>query len=189
MTVYIAFLRGVNVGGKNKILMPELKRALEGIGLTRVETYIQSGNIVFESGEGEASLREQIGDALRWNFSLSVPVILRTADELGRLTGNCPFTEAEVKLAQSLNTEGESLYAALLPAEAGKWAETLDPLRGKEDDFRITGRDVCLLLRRGIRNSKLAGALQKPGEAVTVRNWKTLRTLASMAEERMKCGF
>ncbi|MPM24009.1 hypothetical protein SDC9_70486 [bioreactor metagenome] len=185
MAVYIAFLGGVNVGGKNKINMPELKRALEEIGLTRVETYIQSGNIIFESGEGEAALRAQIEGELKRSFHISVPVILRTTDELGRLTGNCPFTDAEVRLSESLNSEGESLYAALLPNEAGELAEPLNSLRSEDDDFRIMGRDVCLLLRHSIRNSKLAGSLQKSGAAVTVRNWKTLRKLMSMAEERM----
>ncbi len=66
MTVYIALLRGINVGGHNKVKMAELKRVLEAMGLNWVQTYIQSGNVLFESGEEAEPLRKRIGPDSQW---------------------------------------------------------------------------------------------------------------------------
>ncbi|HWT27454.1 MAG TPA: DUF1697 domain-containing protein, partial [Mobilitalea sp.] len=78
MTIYIALLRGINVGGKNMIKMAELKRVLEALGLIDVQTYIQSGNLLFRSEEDEKSLSEKLQDEIKTAFGVSIPVILRT---------------------------------------------------------------------------------------------------------------
>lgn len=182
MTIYIAFLRGINVGGKNVIKMAELKQVFEAIGLYEVQTYIQSGNVLFKSNEAEEFLRDKIQQEIEANFGSSVTVALRTHEELERIILNCPFSEDEIADAESFS-ETESLYVGLL---------THNPLKEKimhlndyvseSDEYRIKDRDVFLLLRHSIRNSKLADNLKKLDVPVTVRNWKTLSKLASLAK-------
>ncbi|MBH0334023.1 cytoplasmic protein, partial [Bacillus thuringiensis] len=81
MTLYIALLRGINVGGHKVIKMADLKRVFESIGLKQVKTYIQSGNIVFESEEGINFLKDRIQSEIKKEFDFDVPVMLRTHDE------------------------------------------------------------------------------------------------------------
>lgn len=185
MTIYIALLRGINVGGKNKIKMADLKRMLESIGLSRVETYIQSGNVLFESNEKEDTLRKKIEYEIETIFGFSVVVVLRTAAELERIIQDCPFSEDEVTEAESSNSEGESLYVSLLTqAPLQEKIEHLNTFRSEGDEYRIKNRDIYLLFRHSIRNSKLANNLQKLDIPATVRNWKTINKLHAIAKAR-----
>ncbi|HEX9024877.1 MAG TPA: DUF1697 domain-containing protein, partial [Clostridium sp.] len=79
MTVYIALLRGINVGGKNIIKMNDLKRVFESIGLIEVQTYIQSGNVLFKSSDEKEMLLNKIEREIKNVFGFSVTVILRTS--------------------------------------------------------------------------------------------------------------
>jgi uncharacterized protein (DUF1697 family) len=185
MTIYIALLRGINVGGKNQIKMADLKRILESIGLIRVETYIQSGNVIFESNDNEVTLRKKIEDKVEAKFGFSAVVVLRTAAELERLIRDCPFSEAEVAEAESANLEGESRYVALLTeAPVQEKIEYLNPFQSESDQYRIKNRDIYLLFRHSIRNSKLANSLQKLDAPATVRNWKTINKLQALVKVR-----
>lgn len=184
MTIYIALLRGINVGGKNMIKMVELKRMFEAIGLGQVRTYIQSGNVLFESNEEEEPLRERIEHEIKTIFGFAITVILRTAAELERIILNCPFSAEEVSDAES-SSEGESLYVSLLsqpPLQDG--IERLTAYRNESDEYRIEGREVFLLFRHSIRNSKLATNLHRLNVPSTVRNWKTINKLAVLAKEK-----
>ncbi|MDF2677276.1 MAG: hypothetical protein K0Q97_1594, partial [Bacillota bacterium] len=89
MTIYIALLRGINVGGKNVIKMAELKRAFEEIELCEVKTYIQSGNVLFKSNQEEELLRKKIEMKIEENFGFSIIVVLRTIAELEQIILNC----------------------------------------------------------------------------------------------------
>ncbi|MGP4040170.1 DUF1697 domain-containing protein [Gracilibacillus sp. D59] len=183
MTIYIALLRGINVGGKNKIKMAELRNALETMGLNKVQTYIQSGNVLFESNQSEELLKEQIEKKIEEEFGFSVSVILRTSTELNQITGNCPFTEKPVSDAEA-SSEVESLYVALLPKiPSQKDIERLNGYKTEHENFQVKGRDIYLLFHRSIRSSKLANNLQKLGVPVTVRNWKTLNKLTTMVNK------
>jgi len=185
MTVYIALLRGINVGGKNKMKMADLKGLFESLGLARVETYIQSGNVIFESNENEGNLKQQIEHAIQSTLDLSATVILRTAAEFERLILNLPFTEEEVSSAESANSEGESLYAAILSqAPSPEMLDYLTAFANKGDQLRIINRDIYLLFDHSIRNSRLANNLAKLGAAYTVRNWKTINGLYSLVKTR-----
>src|SRR5262245_40902442 len=94
MSVYVALLRGVNVGGTGMIPMAELKALCERLGFEDVRTYIQSGNVVFRSGRDGAALQALLAKALEAKMKAPVAVILRTPSELRRtLTGN-PFPKA-----------------------------------------------------------------------------------------------
>ena len=185
MAIYVALLRGINVGGHNKIKMAELKLLFENIGLSRVQTYIQSGNVLFESEEEEEeALRRRIEHEIEKVLSISVAVVLRTSLELERIIENCPFSEDALSEA-ALLSEGESFYVSLLltsPSQAQ--IERLDAFRNESDEYRVVGREIYLLLRHGVRNSKLANNLHKLDVPSTMRNWKTINTLASLAAHR-----
>jgi Uncharacterized protein conserved in bacteria len=185
MPVFVALLRGVNVGGKNKVNMAELKRLFESIGANRVETYIQSGNVLFEASESEEALAKKIACGFEKAFGFSPAVVLRSAEELERLILDCPFSGEEIAAAESLNSEGESLYVSLFSqAPVREKAELLNAFRSKNDEFRIINRDMYLLLRHSIRNSKLANSLQKLDLPGTVRNWKTINKLHTLITSR-----
>lgn len=186
MTIYIALLRGINVGGKNKIKMAELRQVLEEAGLMRVETYIQSGNVIFESEDGEDELKKKLEDQIRERFGFSISVILRTSDQLGQLIRSCPYTEKEREAAKAQNSEGESFYVCLFhQAPLKEETKRLDPFVNEKDDYRMQGREIYLLLCHSIRNSKLSDKMSLLGGPVTVRNWKTMEKLHAMVTARI----
>jgi uncharacterized protein (DUF1697 family) len=161
--IYIALLRGINVGGKNITKMAELKRTFEAMGMSRVQTYIQSGNVLFEADEEEEPLRKRIEREFEAAFGFSATVVLRTAEELKMVAANCPFTEEKVSEAEA-SSEGESLYVSFL-LEEPSWEgiERLRAFRNEGDEYRVEGREVSLLFWHSIRKSKLANNLYKLG--------------------------
>jgi len=181
MMIYIALLRGVNVGGKNKIKMARLRHTLEAMGISRVQTYIQSGNILFESNGEEEPLQKQIEKIIEKEFGFVVSVVLRTATELEKIIWNCPFPEKDMYEAKT-SAIGESLYVALMPESLSqKSIERLSRYKIEQETYQIEGREIYLLFHHSIRNSKLGSNLQKLGIPVTIRNWKTLNKLATIA--------
>lgn len=186
MSIYIAFLRGINVGGKNKLKMADLKHMLEGLGLARVETYIQSGNVIFESDEGEEYLRTKLAREIERVFGITTVVVLRTVDELKRLIQGCPFSLEEIVHAEMLNAEGESMYADLLTRVPDiDTIQQFNAIEAGNDEWWFAGRDIYILLRRSIRNSKRANNLDKMNLPGTIRNWKTLSKLYALARSRL----
>jgi uncharacterized protein (DUF1697 family) len=175
-TTYIALLRGINVGGQKPIKMTELKQLFEAQGLGQVQTYIQSGNVVFTADRAEEPLRRQLEREIAATFGFPVTVALRTADELERLIAECPFAADALR-------DGESLYVSLLadaPAQAG-----IDRLlaRGSDvDELRLAGREVYLLLRQSIRLTLFTNAFLERtlGVPATARNWRTIGKLAEI---------
>ncbi|GIP33748.1 DUF1697 domain-containing protein [Paenibacillus sp. J2TS4] len=183
MTIHIALLRGINVGGKNKIKMADLRKTLESLGLARVQTYIQSGNILFESDEEEATLRQRIEQEIEKVFGLSIAVIIRTSAELNNIVESRPFSDKQIAEAEA-SSEGESLYVSMLLEEPHM--ERIEQLRAydfKEDQFHVAGRDIYLLFHQSIRHSKLAAQVDKLGVPTTTRNWKTISKLVALSDE------
>ncbi|WP_339755919.1 DUF1697 domain-containing protein [uncultured Winogradskyella sp.] len=94
MKTYIALLRGINVGGHKKIPMAELRELLTKSGLENVKTYIQSGNVIFKSNISYKQLLEDlIHNAIKDKFGFTVPVLVRTRDDLEAIFDDCPFSE------------------------------------------------------------------------------------------------
>ena len=116
MTIYIALLRGINVGGHKIIKMADLKQAFESIGLKQVKTYIQSGNIVFKSEEDITFLKERIQSEIKNVFGFDVPVMLRTHEEFINITKRCPYEVNSLR-------EGESIHVAFLANELSEIEE------------------------------------------------------------------
>jgi uncharacterized protein (DUF1697 family) len=176
VTISIALLRGINVNGHNLIKMTDLKRMFAAMGFARVQTYIQSGNVLFESAEDAAVLQRRIEAEIQAVFGLSVPVVVRTTAELERVISDCPFPPHELRA-------GESLYVALLaaaPAQAG--IDRLLAYPSDTDELRIAGREVYLLLRQGAHKTRFTNNFleQKLGVAATTRNWQTINKLAAL---------
>lgn len=182
MTVYIALLRGINVGGKNIIKMVDLRRVFETMGLCEVQTYIQSGNVLFKSKVEEETLRKMIEHEIEATFGFFVSVILRTVEDLEGIISNCPFSAEEILEAES-SSEGEGLYVSLMMnAPTQEKIERLNVYRNENEEYKIKGRDVFLLCHNSIRNSKIANNLQKLDVPTTSRNWKTINKLFVLAK-------
>ncbi|MDF2615289.1 MAG: hypothetical protein K0S71_3075 [Clostridia bacterium] len=182
MSIYIALLRGINVGGKNIIKMADLKKAFEAIGLCDVKTYIQSGNVLFKSNEAEDALRRKIEHEIKAIWGFPVTVILRTSLELEQIIQNCPFSEEERSEAES-SSKKESLYVSLITHTPDKAKiDCLTPYKSESEEYQVVGREVFLLFGQSIRNSKLANNLQKLDVQGTVRNWRTINKLLALAK-------
>src|SRR5271156_4385700 len=92
MPIYISMLRGINVGGHKRIKMDQLRKSFEALGCEQVQTYIQSGNVVFKTGKlSTSALSQRIEKQILSDFGYSVSVISRTADELSKAISNNPF--------------------------------------------------------------------------------------------------
>jgi uncharacterized protein (DUF1697 family) len=176
-TAYLALLRGVNVGGKNKLPMKDLVGMFVEAGCEDVRSYIQSGNVVFRADAlVAAELPGRISTRIADRFGHRPPVILRTGEELREVLANNPF------LAGGAGEETlHVMFLADLPdAEA---VGRLDPDRSPPDAFAVRGREVYLQLPHGVANSKLTNAYfdSKLATISTARNWRTVAKLVEMA--------
>lgn len=183
MTVYIGLLRGINVGGHNKVRMAELKTAFESTGLKRVRTYIQSGNVLFESDEDEGTLRSKLEQELLETFAIRTPIVLRASVELKQMIENCPFSE-NVRRDAATPPEVKTFYVCMLTDPPGhEGLERLSGFRNERDEIVVRDRDIYLLLRDGVRSSQLANHIDELGIASTVRNWETMNKLYDLARQ------
>ncbi len=180
MATYAAFFRGINVGGKNAVKMPQLKQMIEGIGLSSVRTYIQSGNVVFCAEESEPVLKERITNAFMAAFGFESHVVIRSGEEISTILAEFPFSEEQCMEASSA-TEAVTRYVFLYDQAPlqDAFAQAVSSYSGRDLAF-LKGRNLYLLVFESVRDSKLAVALQKIPEAVTVRNWNTLNKIAQM---------
>jgi uncharacterized protein (DUF1697 family) len=175
VTIYFALLRGINVSGHNMIKMAELKRMFEAMGFGRVQTYINSGNVLFESEEGEELLQTRIEQEIHKTFGFTISVLLRTSKEWERIVKTCPFSSDRL-------TEGQSIHLTLLKAASTQ--EELDKLPDvdpENDEYLIDGREIYFLYRQSILDSKLTKKFLKLVPQ-TARNWKTVLKLAALAK-------
>jgi len=181
VTIYIALLRGINVGGHHKIKMADLKAMLEGLGLSRVQTYIQSGNVLFESPKSKTELKELFENGIRETFGYSISIIFRTAEEMEDIIRSCPFSEAMIQEADEASAF-VSFYVGMLPdAPSQEEVDKLVAAANEEETIRCIGSNIYLLLKKSARDSKLTNQLQKLSVPVTMRNWKTTNKLAQLA--------
>jgi uncharacterized protein (DUF1697 family) len=173
MRNYIALLRGINVSGHRLIKMADLKRMFEAMGFGRVQTYIQSGNVLFASDDEAGPLSQRLEAEIMRVFGFDVPVILRTPAEMERIVENSPFPEM---------AEGESLYVSLLTeAPSPEGIERLSAYKGN-DEFRVVGLEVYVLYRAPVNQSKLANNLHRLGVPSTSRNWQTMNKLVALGK-------
>ncbi len=174
--MHVALLRGINVGGKNKLPMKELTAIFSEAGCHPVRTYIQSGNVVF-GAKSVAGLAAQVESEVERRVGVQAPVVLRTAEEMQRVATGNPFLKARVP--------EELLHVYFLGCEAPVAAavKALDAERSPGDSFLVQGREIYLHLPNGAARTKLTNAyFDKAFETVsTLRNWRTVMTLAEWA--------
>ncbi len=174
MTVFIAFLRAINVGGRT-VKMERLRGLFEQAGYREVETFIASGNVIFRAPiEDARALEQQLEAHLAASLGFQVATFVRTAAELAAIAAAIPFPIDEI--------ESNTLYVGFLHAPPGdealgKLAALATPL----DEFRVHGRELYWLCRTTISQSKVNGgqlesALDMP---TTLRNLTTVRKLAA----------
>ncbi|QHT61530.1 DUF1697 domain-containing protein [Paenibacillus lycopersici] len=176
MTTYIALIRGINVGGKNKLTMADLKRELTSAGLEGVQTYIQSGNIVLRSASGADQVRQVIEAAITRMSGIVANVLIRTEAELNEIIARNPYTE-------EARSEGKSVHLTVLDAPLTD--KQLDKLKGgisPLDRYHADGSAVYCHYGLSVRDSKLAANFAKLGDGATTRNWNTVLKLQAMAE-------
>mgnify|MGYP003668724380 CR=1 FL=1 len=178
MKTYIALLRGINVGGKNKLLMRELKPALEKIGFNQVTTYIQSGNVVFKVTQKTTDeLRSLIEECITASFGLSVKTIVLTLDQLIELESANPY--------HLQNIEIEKKYGCFIDSVAtDEGLEKLSRYNIKNDEYLIYNQIIYLNFADRAGNSKLSNNLieNKLNLNATTRNWKTICQLIEIGK-------
>ncbi|HEX4228112.1 MAG TPA: DUF1697 domain-containing protein [Bryobacteraceae bacterium] len=170
---YLALFRGVNVGGSNKLPMKELAVIFTASGCRDVQTYIQSGNVVFNApAKIAAQASVTIARKVRDRFGFEVPIVMRTAEEVGAVLSANPF------LAQGAaeNTLHVS-FLADLPAPSN--VQQLDPNRSVGDMFVVVGREIYMQLPNGMARTKLTSQYfdSRLKTVGTVRNWRTVQQL------------
>lgn len=177
MPVYIALLRGINVGQK-KVNMNDLKALLSAHGLTDIVTYIQSGNVLFNYRKTTApKLEEKLSTLITDHYGFEVPVMIRTPDELVAALDHNPFLKDEQIDVAKLHLT----FLAAVPEP-----EHLAKIRTYHyppDQFHIQDKDVYLHCPDGYGNTKLSNTFfeQKLKVAATTRNLKTVRELIRLA--------
>lgn len=173
---FVALLRGINVGGKNKLPMVDLVKVFEGAGARAVRTYIQSGNVVFEAAAAAAErMPARIAVAIEARFGLHVPVVMRRAEELAKVARDNPLLAA--------GADADTLHVAFLADRPGAAAvRALDPARSPGDTFVVQGRDVFLHLPNGVARSKLTNDWfdRQLATTSTIRNWRTVLALLGL---------
>jgi uncharacterized protein (DUF1697 family) len=177
MKTYIALFRGINVGGKNVLPMKELAALLEDLGAQGAQTYIQSGNAVFRSKEGDAArLSSRISAEIKKRRGFEPHVLLLERADLERAVQANPFPEAEADPA--------ALHVGFLAAiperpDLGK----LEGLKKDRERFHLAGQVFYLHAPEGVGRSKLAASAEKLlGVPMTDRNWRTVCKLWEMAQ-------
>lgn len=178
MTTWILLLRGINVGGRNRLPMGDLVSILESSGLEDVETYIQSGNVVFRSAKVSSTLGEEIATAVEERHGFRPRVLLLDADRLREAAESNPFPEAEAE-------PGTLHLFFLATAPESPDVEALDRLVSPSERFHLAGDVFYLHAPDGIGRSKLAANVEKHlGVAATARNWRTVERLREMSRDR-----
>jgi uncharacterized protein (DUF1697 family) len=176
--VHVALLRGINVGGNNSLPMDVLVTMFGDTGCREVQTYIQSGNVVFRASAALASrVPSAIAKAVERRFGFRAPIVMRTAAELAAVVQGNPFVRA------CAGVDEKALHVMFLAdrPSAGRLA-ALDPDRSPGDAFEVHGRETYLLCPNGVARTKLTNDYFDTTLATTstMRNWRTVLKLVEM---------
>ena len=180
MPCYIALLRGINVGGKT-LKMEKLRASCDELGFGSVRTYIQSGNVLFESaGKSPVAIIKRVEEKILADFGFAVQVFLRTDKELADVVERNPFPR-DKKIDQT------KLHVTFLLQDApASTAAVLESLAVGAERYHVSGREIFLYCPNGYGASKLANPFieRKLRVPATTRNWKSVNTLLTMAGSR-----
>ena len=167
---WVALLRGVNLGTRNKVPMAKLRTRLEDAGYENVRTYIASGNVLLDGPAGKKKLASDLERLVLDSFGVTTAVILRKPQELTAVVDARPFDDP---------SETHVAFLAARPATAATGLEDVDP------DAVLAGAELYLRLPRGVHGARLSNARIESllGVAATLRNWRTVVALAELAAD------
>ena len=178
-SAYVALLRGINVGGQKLIRMAELQSHFASYGATKVRTYIQSGNVVFEHPATTTdNLRQTLEQHLAAKLGFTVPTLVKTAKELAAIAAANPYDP-------TLPEFGKKMYVCIFEKPPSQAAiESIQPWINSSERLVIKGPAAYAYYEDGLGRAKLSSAVieRKLGLA-TLRNWNTITALLDMAQE------
>ena len=178
MEKFISILRGINVGGQRKIPMTDLKSLYEDLGFQKVITYIQSGNVIFESNKISVDALEQmIEKKIAEIFNMTVPVIIRQLSEMKNVAANNPFLKMK-------EIDIDKLHITFLNEIPGR--DIVLNIKGYDyppDKFIIKNKEVFLYCPGGYGKTKFSNNFfeNKLKVKATTRNWKTVNKLVELS--------
>lgn len=178
MTQFVALLRGINVGGKNKLPMADLRHACEALGFSHIQSYIQSGNLAFDASQSGAAIETRLEAAIAKSFALDVPVVVRKSTAWRKIIASNPFPgatadrPAQVQLFLAKRNFPKPVVRAI--AERAAHGERV----------AVGGGALWVDFPNGIARSKLTSAFldSATGTVVTGRNLKTVQKVSDMLE-------
>jgi|SRR6266446_5839266 len=179
MPIYISMLRGINVGGHKRVKMDQLRRSFEALGFEQVQTYIQSGNVVFKTGKSSpAALSKKIEERILKDFGFSALVISRTADEMSKMIAGNPF----LKRRGIDPTRLHVMFLSEAPAAAA--VKKLTEVTVAPDQCYCAAHEIYFHLPNGVSKSVLWNSPVDRILAVvtTTRNWKTVNSIHQMCQ-------
>ncbi|MEO7209443.1 MAG: DUF1697 domain-containing protein [Chitinophagaceae bacterium] len=180
MKTYISILRGINVSGQKLIKMDALREMFSGLGLHNVQTYIQSGNVLFKSKQtDEEKLARKIEKEISKKFGLEVPVMVKEINELKEIIHKNPFLKDASKDISLIHVT----FLSAIPA--GENFDKIKSIQSQQDEFQLGGKSIYLYCPNGYGNTKLNNNFfeSKLKATATTRNWRTLNELIKMAEK------
>ncbi len=180
MPIYIAMLRGINVGGHKRIKMDKLRASFEALGFEQVQTYIQSGNVVFKTRKlSPVALSKRVEAQILSDFGFSASVICRSGDEVAAAVERNPFMNRRGIDHEKLHV----MFLSDIPAQAA--IKKLAELTKVPDQFHFSEREIYFYLPNGVSQSVL---MKSPVDRIlavvtTTRNWRTVNTLHQMCRD------
>ncbi len=178
--IYVAFLRGINVGGHHKVPMAHLREELEKINIKNVTTLLNTGNIIFESNDN--NLENKIAEQLEKAFGFSIPTIVRKVEVINRMLIENPFKDIKI-------TNDIRLYVSFLKQEAN--VDLPLPWKSTDNAFEIikkTDKTIFSVLDLSVtKTPKAMNALENYyGKEITTRNWKTIERIGKKTPYQTK---
>lgn len=183
MTAYVAFLRGINVGGHKKVPMAALKRTCENMGLQHVQTLLATGNVLFEAKEKNPEmLAQMLASKLEKTFGFTIGTIVRPASDIEKMIKDNPFRQIRV-------TPQTRLYVTFLPEKTK--SRLAIPYVSPDKSFSILDMtDTALYSVLDLTKTHTTDAMQildkEFGKAITTRNWNTIQGIADALEQDYK---
>jgi uncharacterized protein (DUF1697 family) len=175
---HVVLLRGINLGSRNRISMPDLRELLEGSGLEDVRTYVQSGNVVLSSKASPTQVARKVEKLIADRFGLDIDVVARSRDELAEVVRRNPL--------RKLATDPKRYQVSFFAARPGRSvAGKLEAAKAEPEEFVIDGREIYAWHPKGVARSRLWALLagRNLGVTATARNWTTVTKLLELADE------
>ena len=181
---WICLFRGINVGGHNILPMAKLVQCLEAIGLTNVRTYIQSGNVIFDSSlKSRKPIEGKIIELIQSEFGFHPQILLMSVDELQQAIDNNPFPISHFPFPDS-SGDPKSIHFFFLKAKPKQpIIDALEKVKAQSESFVLCENVLYLFAPDGIGRSKLASSVEKHlGVVVTARNLRTVQKLLELTQ-------